>query len=464
MAAIDETTGTIARPEARTLQSVRKGYTPFTEGDVIFAKITPCMENGKSAIARNLVNGIGFGTTELHVIRPFDGVLPEYIYYFVRQKKFREEAAQHMTGAVGQLRVPPDFIKNAVIPLPSTVEQERIVHVIKNLMQQIALARTAQKSIPSILRKLRQSLLAQAFRGELTQRDPNDEPAENVLERIRQERQRRWEEELRAKHKDPRKFRFIEHGPLIAKPFDLPDGWQWTTIGSIFEVAVGGTPSRKNLSYWNGKIPWVSSGEVAFRRIRSTRERITTEGMKNSSAKIRPVGTVLLAMIGEGKTRGQAAILDIPAATNQNVASILCSETPILPEYTYSWFYYRYNETRSVGEGGAQPALNAPRVRSIPIPVAPFHEQKIIASKIEKLLAYADDVEKSVKLAYDRAQMLESSLLAKAFRGGLAPQDPNDEPASVLLERIRPQRVTMPKKTRHSRAELAIPVTITSEA
>jgi len=459
MAAIDEITGTIASPETRTLQSVRKGYTPFMEGDVIFAKITPCMENGKSAIARKLVNGIGFGTTELHVIRPFDGILPEYIYYFVRQEKFREEAAQHMTGAVGQLRVPPDFVKNAAIPLPPTVEQERIVQTIKNSMQQIALARTAQKSIPSILRKLRQSLLAQAFRGELTQRNPNDEPAEKLLERIRQELQRRREKGLRAKGKDPRKDKNREtQSTTLEELSELPDGWKWTTIGGVFAVGSGGTPTRNNSEYWNGKIPWISSGEVAFCEISRTKERITQAGLDNSSAKIYPPGTVLLALYGEGKTRAQAAILRIHATTNQAVAAILCAQSPVPPEYVYWWLYYRYYEIRLMGEGGNQPNMYLHHVRSMPIPLAPLNEQRQIVRKIEYLLAQMNRITKPVSLSLSNIDRLEQSLLANAFRGKLVPQDHNDEPASVLLKRIRIAHHSKQK----SRPVMELPNPITS--
>ena len=292
--------------------------------------------------------------------------------------------------------------------------------------------------------QFRRAILAKAFRGELAKRDPNDEPAQKLLERLQQERETRRQ----GSRSDARHSRSIWQERSSTAPFHLPDEWRWTTIGSVFEVEVGGTPSRKESSYWNGDISWVSSSEVAFHRILSTRERITTEGMRHSSAKIRPIGTVLLAMIGEGKTRGQVAILGIPAATNQNVASLLCSETPIAAEYVYWWLYYRYNETRSAGEGGAQPALNAPRVRSIPIPIAPLHEQKIIASKVEELFSFADDVEKSAKLAHTRAERLEGAIFTRAFQGELVPQDPDDESGAALLQRITAHRVAASRKPR----------------
>jgi type I restriction enzyme, S subunit len=460
MSAIDEITGTIARPEVRSIGSVRKGFTHFVEGDVLFAKITPSMENGKAAVVRKLVNGIGFGTTELHVIRPYDGVLAEFVYHYLRRTKFRDEAASHMTGTAGQLRVPSDYMRNVQIPLCPTNEQRRIIDRIQKYFEQLRIARQALKEVPPNFRQFRQSVLAKAFRGELTRRNPNDEPAEKLLERIGRERRSKWEAGLRAKGKDSRKY---DHNGSerfkTAPPFELPDEWRWTNIGDIFEVAIGGTPSRKIDDYWRGDVPWVSSGEVAFSRIRDTKEHITVKGVENSSAKIRPAGTVLLAMIGEGKTRGQAAILSTPASTNQNVASILCSKSPISSEYVYWWLCFRYNETRSVSEGGAQPALNAARVKSIPIPIASLMEQKEIVSNIEELFPYADSITKTVEIADDGATILEQSILSKAFGGKLVPQDPSDEPVTVLLKRVKGARVELHKLASSPRTKLKAPRT-----
>jgi type I restriction enzyme S subunit len=193
----------------------------------------------------------------------------------------------------------------------------------------------------------------------------------------------------------------------------------WATIGSLFEVALGGTPSRKKSEYWDGEIPWVSSGEVAFGRIKTTREKITSEGLANSNAKLHPSGTVLLAMIGEGKTRGQAAILDVVASTNQNVASILCARTAIPPEWVFWCLYYQYQNTREGGSGGAQPALNAARVKELVIPLAPLLEQRRIVARIEALFAQADAVERAVAIARQRADKIDQAILSRAFRGEL---------------------------------------------
>lgn len=130
MAAVDERLGTIAVRKERPLSEVSNGYTAFKNGDVLFAKITPCMENGKIALAWNLVNGIGRGSTEFFVLRPRDQVLGEYIYHVVRQPRFRKAAKGNFTGTAGQQRVPKSFMENALIPLPSIDDQRRVVEIL----------------------------------------------------------------------------------------------------------------------------------------------------------------------------------------------------------------------------------------------------------------------------------------------------------------------------------------------
>lgn len=130
MAAVDEVSGTIARPELRRYSQVAKGYTAFRENDVLFAKITPCMQNGKAAIARDLCGGLGFGSTEFHVLRPTTSLLPQWVFALIRQPSFRLAAVANLTGTAGQQRVPVDFVKAFSIPVPPLAEQERIVKLL----------------------------------------------------------------------------------------------------------------------------------------------------------------------------------------------------------------------------------------------------------------------------------------------------------------------------------------------
>ena len=130
MSAVDGRFGTITACEERLLSEVSTGFTAFENGDVLFAKITPCMENGKIALARNLANGIGRGSTEFFVLRPRHRVLDEYVYHLIRQPQFREAAKKSFTGTAGQQRVPKSFMENALVPLPPLDEQRRIARIL----------------------------------------------------------------------------------------------------------------------------------------------------------------------------------------------------------------------------------------------------------------------------------------------------------------------------------------------
>lgn len=463
MPAVEAETGRIDVSTHRRFAEVKKGYTSFLEGDVLFAKITPCMENGKMAVVPALKNDLGFGSTEFHVLRPADRISPDYLYYFVSSKAFRIEAERNMTGAVGQRRVPTPFLNDSEIPLPSAAEQQRIVVKLDELFSElnkgVETLRTAQQQ----LKVYRQALLKHAFEGKLTAdwraQNPNKlESAEALLERIHQEREARhqqklaeWKEALQAweaagkigrkpaKPREPKALPPLTVEELAALP-DLPVGWNWVRIGEAFGVYVGSTPSRSTPSYWGGKIPWVSSGEVAFCRIKSTKERITELGYLNASTEIHPSGTVVLAMIGEGKTRGQAAILDVAAAHNQNTAAIRVSESGCLPEFLYFYLCFQYEMTRKLGSGNNQKALNKERVSEMRIPFLSLAEQQALVQLVDEKFSVIDQLELTITTSLQQAESLRQSILKKAFAGQLVAQCPDDEPASVLLDRIRSER------------------------
>ena len=145
-------------------------------------------------------------------------------------------------------------------------------------------------------------------------------------------------------------------------------------------------------------------------------------------------------MIGEGKTRGQVAILDIPACNNQNSAAIRVSEVGLPPEYVFYFLWGQYDATRRIGSGNNQPALNKSRVQEIALPLPPLAEQHRIVAEIERRLSVIQQAEAVVGASLKRAGRLRQSILKQAFSGKLVPQDPNDEPASALLERIRAER------------------------
>lgn len=165
MKAVDEYAQAITYSDERELGLARYGYTYFRDGDIVLAKITPCMENGKIAIAKNLKNGIGFGTTEFHVIRAKERVLPEWVYYILRQPFFRDAAKERMTGSAGQKRVPVQFLEKYKIFLPPLAEQKKIVARLDALSEKIRKLQEYQKETRSDLVKLEQSILHKAFQG-----------------------------------------------------------------------------------------------------------------------------------------------------------------------------------------------------------------------------------------------------------------------------------------------------------
>lgn len=151
---VDEYLGAVTKTSVRPVFEVEKGYTSFRDDDVLFAKITPCMENGKCAIAKNLVNGIGFGSTEFHIIRTRDEIIPEWAYYYLRQEKVRKEAERHMTGSAGQRRVPGKFLEETIIPLPPLDEQKRIAAILSKADRLRRLRRYARELSDSYLQSV----------------------------------------------------------------------------------------------------------------------------------------------------------------------------------------------------------------------------------------------------------------------------------------------------------------------
>lgn len=174
----------------------------------------------------------------------------------------------------------------------------------------------------------------------------------------------------------------------------LPKGWHLSTLGEIARITSGGTPDRSKPEYWGGDVPWVTTGEIQFNTITDTVERITAAGLRNSAAKRFPPGTLLMAMYGQGKTRGQVAKLGIEAATNQNSAAILLNEGHD-PDFLFQFLWSQYDNIRDSGHSGGISHLNAGLLKQIAVPVAPIREQR----RISQILSTWDE-------AIDKAERL----------------------------------------------------------
>lgn len=348
---------------------------------------------------------------------------------------------------------PQVTINNAVeldLSLPPLNEQYRIVAKIEELFSELDKGIENLKTAQAQLKVYRQALLKHAFEGKLTAQwraENRDklESADALLKRIQQERTQRYLQQLAeweasgkqgSKPKAPNPLPPLTAEELTELP-ELPEGWGWVKLGQAFNVYVGSTPSRKRADFWNGDISWVSSGEVAFCRIKETKEKITNIGYENASTEIHPIGTVMLAMIGEGKTRGQAAILDIEASHNQNTAAIRVSESGCSSSFVYQYLVYQYEVTRKIGSGNNQKALNKERVSDLIFPLCSIAEMDEVVRCTDEKLSIADQLDQTIATALQQAEALRQAILKKAFSGQLVPQDPNDEPASELLARIK---------------------------
>jgi len=164
---------------------------------------------------------------------------------------------------------------------------------------------------------------------------------------------------------------------------------EWLPLGDVTRIASGGTPSRENGRFWNGTIPWVKTGEIDYSVIHGTEEHITEEGLANSSAKVFPAGTLLLAMYGDGVTRGRVAKLGVSAAINQACAAITPGER-LSPDFLYQYLAYAYEDLRAMGHGAHQKNLSAALVKTLPVPIPPRADQSKAAKVLEVMDRYID--------------------------------------------------------------------------
>ncbi|AKB32341.1 Type I restriction-modification system, specificity subunit S [Methanosarcina siciliae HI350] len=412
------------------------------KGSVLFSSRAPI---GYVAIAGNeLCTNQGFKS-----LVPNEAVNSDFLYYYFKSiKQLAEKRASGTTFKELSGKVFADL----PLCLPPLPEQRAIVSKIEQLFSELDNGIANLKLAQEQLKVYRQAVLKKAFEGELTKKwreQQADLPdAGELLEQIKKER----EKDAKVFSRKQKSIKSLTDDELVELP-RLPKEWKWVKIGEVLEVFVGSTPSRKESKFWGGKIPWVSSGEVAFCRINSTKECITKLGLDNSSTQVHPIGTVMLGMIGEGKTRGQVAILNIKACHNQNTAAIRINPN-YLSEFVYHFFEKNYNENRRIGSGNNQQALNKNIIENMSIPLCSLPEQQAIVQEIETRLSVCDKIEQDIETNLEKAEALRQSILKKAFEGKLLNERElaevrgaeDWEPAGVLLERIKAERAGNGKK------------------
>ena len=280
---------------------------------------------------------------------------------------------------------------------------------------------------------LRQKILDLAIHGKLVPQDPNDEPASVLLERIKAEKERLIKEGKIKRSKKSAKTSDTPHYENV--PFEVPEGWMWTTLGVIGTWQSGETPSRSNKSYYGGNIPWLKTGDLNDGYITHIPEFITEEAVVNSSAKLNPVGSVLIAMYGA--TIGKLGILTFPATTNQ--ACCACIEYDAIdPMFLFYFLLSQRTAFIAKGGGGAQPNISKEIIVKTYIPLPPFLEQQRIVAEIERWFSLIDIIENGKNDLQNIIKQTKNKILDLAIHGKLVSQDPNDEPAIELLKRINP--------------------------
>ena len=281
-------------------------------------------------------------------------------------------------------------------------------------------------------KKLRQKILDLAIRGKLVPQDPNDEPASVLLERIRAEKEQLIKE---GKIKRSKKSAATDKSHYENVPFEIPENWCWTTLGEVGKWQSGATPSRLCKEYYGGDIPWLKTGDLNDGYITDIPEYITQKALKETSVKLNPAGSVLIAMYGA--TIGKVGILTFPATTNQ--ACCACVEYEATDQQYLFYFLLSHKENFiRQGGGGAQPNISKEKIVETLLPLPPFNEQKRIVNEVEKWFSIIDKIESGTIELESYVKQTKSKILDLAISGKLVPQDPDDEPAIELLKRINP--------------------------
>lgn len=457
----------------RPLHEVQKGYTSFTAGDVLFAKITPCMENGKGALVPPLPNAIAFGSTEFHVLRSEPGIDPRWLAHFLSQAEFRRFARQHMTGSAGQMRVSTTWLAGVAIPSAPAAEQIRIIEKLEELLSDLDAGLGELFAAQKKLARYRQSLLKAAMDGSLTatwrqgqkalpEHSRPSETGAELVQRILIERRARWEtkqlarlqQQGKAPPKDWKNKYREPVSPAVDNLSPLPAGWEWASLDQLAEFITSG--SRGWAEYY------ASTGAIFIRS-----QNINTDTLDlNDIAFVNPppssegartlVRSDDLLLTITGANVGKIALVEMElseAYVSQHVALIRPLE-PALSQYLHLFLTSGVGGRKQLNEeayGAGKPGLNLQQVAAVVIPVPGHSELVAMLESLTAQLEAHNDQSSAIENAIKQLAAQRKNLLKAAFSGQLVPQDPNDEPASMLLERIRAERAARASQPRERR-------------
>lgn len=386
---------------------MKKGFTRFRDGDVLFAKITPCMENGKIAVARGLKQGMGCGSTEFHVLRPNGAADPDYLRYFLVRSAFRREAQRNMQGAVGQQRVPTDFLRESAIPLPPASEQQRIVSRIEELFSEIDEGERALERVGRLVERYRQSVLKAAVTGELT--------------------------------------RGRSSGP------GLPADWSLRSLANLSAekptngVSVKGRDSPPGVAALRlDAITEVGFDFGARRFIPISAEKAEKLGIKRGDFFVsRANGS--LQLVGRGVLASQPPCLTVFPDTmiRYRLGGSEALSRWVAMVWSSGWIR-RQIEAKAKTTAGIH-KISQTDIAEITFPVPPTEGEMFQA--VDAVAKQSGAWRSLIQELNDRQResaALRQSVLKAAFSGQLVPQDPSDEPAAALLARLASQSARAP--------------------
>jgi type I restriction enzyme S subunit len=390
MAAVEAESGRIDTSLVRPFAELRKkSFRAFEEGDVLFAKITPCMENGKAAVARNLKSGRGFGSTEFHILRPHSGINPDFLLYFLLQKRFRDTAARNMKGTAGQLRVPTSYLAEHRVPIPPTAEQERIVAAIEEQFSRLDAAVVALERARRNLRGLRASVLQAAVAGQLVL--GMDQP---------------WETRLLPR------LGTVDRGKSRHRPRNAPE-------------------------LYGGPYPFIQTGDVAsaIPWIKSYSQTYNEKGLAQS--RLWPNGTLCITIAANIAKTG---ILTFDACFPDSVVGFVADDGPTATRWVELILRQMQGHLEQLAPATAQKNINLAVLRALEIPYPELRYQALVVEEYDRQLSLVTSLEETLYAAIRQSYRLRSSIFANAFSGKLVAQDAGDEPAPILLERIAAER------------------------
>jgi type I restriction enzyme S subunit len=426
MDAVDAASGIITGARLRPLNEVERGFTCFQNGDVIFAKITPCMENGKSALVTSLEGPCAFGSTEFLVLRPGPEIEGAFLLQIVRQQSFRNAAQNEMAGAVGQARVPVGFLANAMIPVPPRKEQRRLLATLAPMREEVDRQRLRLDRLRAVVGRTRRSVLAAAFRGELTsgwrQHHPAISDGATVLERILSERAGTFVNTAVAAK---RPFKRPEIGIGDEESPSLPAAWTWAPLEALGEINLGkmrspefhsGPLMRPYLRVANVK----SGGRIDLGSVLS----MNFEPHEQEHFALR-AGDIVLSEGQSLELVGQSAIF-------REGPDGLCFQKTLhrfrrwhsAPSSEFMQYVFSHYVQNGIFPRYASMTVNIAhltleRLKPVPIPLPPLEEQQEIVRIIDRWFAVLDDVERRIARGLALCERLRESLLQKAFRGEL---------------------------------------------